>query len=94
MKEKILAKNPHGRRGFTISKAKYDVVRESILKSLREKRRLNHTELTDAVVKDLKGTFRGSISWYAEVVKLDLEARKEIERVSGTSPELYRLRRR
>lgn len=39
----------------------------------------------------LKGSFDGSVAWYVEVVKLDLEARKMIERVPGTRPQQIRL---
>ena len=35
--------------------------------------------------------FYGSIAWYAETVKLDLEARKLIERTSS-KPQKYRLK--
>ena len=37
----------------------------------------------------VRDTFDGGIQWYGETVKLDLEARKIIER-SGTNPERYR----
>jgi hypothetical protein len=40
---------------------------------------------------DLKGKFSDNISWYAETVKLDLEARKKIERTSS-KPQKYRLK--
>ena len=44
----------------------------------------------EAVYENLKDTFEGGIQWYGETVKLDLEARKIIER-SGSKPEKYRL---
>ena len=51
---------------------------------------LSHSELFDDVNRKLKGKFDGDISWYAETVKLDLEARKVIERI-GSRPQKYRL---
>ncbi len=39
----------------------------------------------------LKGKFSGSISWYAETVKLDLEARKLIKR-TNSKPQKYLLK--
>jgi hypothetical protein len=39
--------------------------------------------------KILDGKFSGNISWYAETVKLDLEARRIIERTSS-KPQKYR----
>jgi len=43
------------------------------------------------IKKQLKNKFQGSIAWYVEVVKLDLEARKIIKRIPKTKPQLYRL---
>ena len=57
------------------------------------KRSLSHDELTNAVVKALKGKFEGSIPWYVEATKLDLEARKVIERVPGETYDVYRLKK-
>jgi len=39
----------------------------------------------------LQGKLEGSVNWYAEVVKLDLEAKKVIRRIPGTKPQSYRL---
>lgn len=46
----------------------------------------------NAIKKELKAkgqTFQGSLPWHLEWVKLDLEARKAIRRVPGTSPQRY-----
>ena len=52
---------------------------------------LPHSELIDCIQKRLEGNFKGSIGWYAETVKLDLEARNIIERRRVVKPQLYRL---
>jgi hypothetical protein len=52
---------------------------------------LTHTELFAQMNKRLKGKFDGNISWYAETVKLDLEARNIIERTSS-KPQKYRVK--
>ena len=44
VEEKILTKHPEGKKGVNISKAKYDVIRESILEYLQS-RELTYTEL-------------------------------------------------
>jgi hypothetical protein len=88
--EKILTKHPLGKSGKNISKQKYDTLKEAILAALKNKE-LTHTELFDHLNKSLKGRFPGNISWYGETVKLDLEARKILERTSS-KPQKYRLR--
>jgi hypothetical protein len=88
--EKILTKHPLGKSGKNISKQKYETLKKAILSILRNKQ-LTHTELFNQLTKTLKGKFSGNISWYAETVKLDLEARNLIER-TGSKPEKYRLK--
>lgn len=88
--EKILTKHQLGKSGKSISRQKYEAVKAAILSSLRDKE-LSHAELLKQVNHDLKGQFEGNVSWYAETVKLDLEARKIIERTSS-KPQKYRLK--
>jgi hypothetical protein len=88
--EKILTKHPLEKSGKNISKQKYEALREAILSALRNTE-LTHTELFNQLNKRLKSKFAGNISWYAETVKLDLEARKMIERTSS-KPQKYRLK--
>ena len=89
--EKILTKHPQGKKGVNISKEKYDVIKHKIIESLK-KEELTYTMLTKSVEKKLTKQFEGSIGWYVESVKLDLEARNIIERIPNTKPELYRLK--
>jgi len=91
MEEKTLTQHPEGRRGVSISKGKYETVRASILGCLQAGKQLTYTELAKCVGEGLSGRSEGSVNWYVEVVKLDLEATKVIERVPKTSPQLYRL---
>jgi hypothetical protein len=88
--EKTLTKHPSGKSGRNISRQKYDVLKGAILSAL-QKKDLTHTELFSELNKRLKSKFAGNISWYGETVKLDLEARKIIERTSS-KPQKYRLR--
>ena len=85
----ILTRHPLGKRGRNISRQKYDSMKKAILSALRGKE-LTHTELFGRLKKSLKGRFSGNISWYAETVKLDLEARKVIRR-TASKPQKYRL---
>jgi hypothetical protein len=88
--EKILTQHPLGKSGKNISKQKYDTLKGAILSALKMKE-LTHTELFNHLNKILKGRFPGNVSWYGETVKLDLEARKIIERMSS-KPQKYRLK--
>ena len=88
---KILTRHPDPeKKGANISKSKYDIIREGIIEVLGRKQ-LTATEIFNMLKLDLDGSFDGSITWYGETVKLDLEARKLIERIPGTQPQLYRL---
>jgi hypothetical protein len=87
----ILTKHPQGKSGRNISKQMYDVVKKALLESLKG-RELTHAELLRAVGRRLKGRFEGNINWYGETVKLDLEARKVIQR-TGSTPVRYTLKR-
>ena len=86
----ILTKHPRGKSGKNIARDKYDAVAAAIRAALTG-RELTHNELMNRVVDALTGKFEGHISWYAETVKLDLEAREEIERTKA-KPEKYRMK--
>ena len=88
--EKILTKHPQGKTGRNISKKSYEMLKTAILAALRKKE-LTHRELFEQLNKNLKGKFDGNISWYGETVKLDLEARKLIER-TASKPQRYKVR--
>jgi len=89
-KEKILTKHPLGKSGKNISKQKYEALKKAIVSALRGSE-LTHTELFNQLSERLRNKFAGNISWYGETVKLDLEARKIIERTSS-KPQKYRLK--
>ncbi len=88
--EKILTKHPLGKSGRNIKKQDYDTLKSAIVTALKKKE-LSHPELMSQLNKSLKNSFTGNISWYGETVKLDLEARKVIER-TDSKPQKYRLK--
>jgi len=90
--KKVLTRHPLGKTGRNIDREKYEMLRNAIISALRNSD-LTHTELFSRLNKSLKGKFEGNISWYGETVKLDLEARKIIER-TGSKPQTYRLKSR
>jgi hypothetical protein len=87
---KILTKHPLGKRGKNIDRKKYETLKKAILLALG-KNDLTHTDLFSRLNKSLKDRFSGNISWYGETVKLDLEAKKMIER-TASKPQKYRLK--
>lgn len=90
IEEQIQTLHPQpGKKNKRISLKKYNIIKEQLLKILAKKE-LTHTELMEALYSRVKDTFEGGVQWYGETVKLDLEARKVIERTS-TKPEKYKL---
>ena len=86
----IQTKHPTGKTGRSINRDKYDAVKGAMVTILGD-RELSHTELMSALQQKLKKSFDGNVSWYGETVKLDLEARKILERIDS-KPQRYRLR--
>jgi hypothetical protein len=90
MSEKILTRHPQRKTGRSIDREKYDQIRAGILAALGKKQ-LTHTELMHALYARLQKRFDGNTHSYGETVKLDLEARRVIER-TDSKPPLYRRR--
>jgi len=92
MDDRILTLHPQGKKGVHIDRAKYETMRKTLLQVLAKKG-MTHDELTNAVARALEGKFEGSIPWYMESTKLDLEARHVIERVAGENRDVYRVKK-
>lgn len=91
MSEKILTLHPQGKLGVNIDRAKYDKMRGAIMAIVAREPGVRFSTLGEKIHNELNGDFDGSIGWYATSVKLDLEARGLIERVSNASPQQLRL---
>lgn len=92
MKEdKIMTLHPQGKKGVNITLAKYTQIKKFILDTIRTKEEITFEALTDLAVSKLTAKFDGKVIWYVVTVKLDLEARKLIERIPKTSPHKLRL---
>ncbi len=72
-----------------ISLDKYNTIKKALLSILR-RGELTHTALMESLYQQVKDDFEGGVQWYGETVKLDLEARKIIDR-TDSRPEKYRL---
>ena len=88
--ERTLTLHPSGKKGVNIEKQKYDFFRNAIVDRLR-RHELTFTDLAESIRGQLGGSFKGSVVWYVEAIKLDLEARKVIGRVADSRPQRYRL---
>ncbi|MAS36181.1 MAG: hypothetical protein CL610_19405 [Anaerolineaceae bacterium] len=91
MTEKVMTLHPDSKAGVNIDKSKYDAVSRAILDVIGSRGEMAFAELSDAVGQQLTD-FDGSIGWYTTTVKLDLEARGQIERVPGITPQRLRLK--
>jgi hypothetical protein len=84
MENKILTLHPEPtKQGVRISQEKYDQVKAAILQALHGNVELTLGQLNQAVSDQLSGKFEGSIPWYVVTIKLDLEARGLLQRISG-----------
>jgi len=95
MNDKIQTLHPDpAKKGVNIARVKYDLVRQGTFEVLRQHETIKPMKLFEAVADHLKGQMDGSIKWYAVSVKLDMEARGEIEhdrkkglcRLTGEAP--------
>jgi hypothetical protein len=93
--ETIMTRNVNrGAGGTRISKEKYEIVREALLRAVPKKKDgIAFKDLPRAVAREI--TRRdlanlGSVTWYTTTVKLDLEARGILERVPGAKPQRIR----
>jgi hypothetical protein len=89
----ILTRHPQRKSGRNISREKYDQVRSAILEVL-ERGELTHSELMARLAARLRNRFEGNPHWYGETVKLDLEARRVIERTDARPQKYRRVERR
>lgn len=89
--DRIMTKHPQGKMGVHILKRRYDLIKEYLLAKIQEEEVPTYESLNDRAVSDLGGSCDGKVPWYVVSVKLDLEARRIIERVPKTSPHKIRL---
>jgi hypothetical protein len=92
MEQKIQLKHPQVKKAVSIDKYKYELLKKEIVKYLTENSDGAFSDILKAIAQDFKKnkiTFDGSLNWYLEWVKLDLEARGIIKRVPKTAPQKY-----
>ena len=94
-REKVQTLNPDKwKKGASVDKEKYELVKSTILASFKLKREQTKAEMIAAVAKKSKGVITGSsIEWHVMAGELDLEARGIISRIPDSSPILHVLGR-
>jgi hypothetical protein len=93
--EKILTLHPEeDKQGVNISRSKYDMIRQAILDAIRSQGTISFKGLVSLVEYNLRNRFEGSIPWYVTTVKLDMEARGEIERIPDSGEQKIRLKKK
>lgn len=93
---KVICQTPTpGKKPTHIAKWKYDLIRSKVLEIIPENAYgVEFTSLAGgvaALITKEQQQRLGSIPWYTTTVKLDMEVKGEIERVTGSNPQ--RLRR-
>ena len=91
MKDTIRTLHPEKKQGVKISREKYEIIRKAILCVLQAEKEITFMNLSRAVEKQVNGNFEGSVTWYVTTVKLDLEARGQIKRVTNSRPQVVKL---
>jgi hypothetical protein len=77
-------RNAFARRTWSLDKATYEIVRNSILKNLFVYGAMTFEQLGSLVEDHLKHKFGGSLWQYYAAVEQELEARGEIRRIPET----------
>ncbi len=94
--EKFQLLHPEGKKAPRIDQSKYDLMRATLLQLISaDAEGVPLANLSNRVEEALTPEQRASIGatgWYLMGVKLDMEARGELERVPGVTPQ--RLRRK
>jgi hypothetical protein len=77
--KQIITLHPSRRRGAVIQRVYYRTLRDYILSAIRAEKEIVFQHLLEDAKKIFPVEFDGNVSWYLLMVKLDLEARGEIQ---------------
>ena len=93
---KAVAKHPRSGREMKIDATIYELFKNAILQSLKGSKGKTFTELTDNVIKIIRGkmpAFKGAIPWYTISVRLDLETKGIVETFTEKGKKLNRIKK-
>ena len=94
METRVQLSHPSGKKAVSIERGKYDVLKKALMSCLGKNKYCTHTDILQQVASQLKKDaidFEGSVNWHLEWVKLDLEAKKIIQRNQDEKPVTYSL---
>lgn len=94
MEQKIQLRHPQGKKAVSINKDKYELLKTETVSYLTENPDGTFSDISKTITQNFmekKIKFDGSLNWYLEWVKLDLEAQGIIKRVPMTTPQKYML---
>jgi hypothetical protein len=94
MEEKIQLEHPTGKHAVRMEITKYELLYSAIKRCL-EDGALTHKQLFTSVMSDFEKNsikFAGSVEWYMEGVKLDMEAKNILERIKEGRSLKFRLK--
>ena len=94
--DKVVCQTPTpGKQPTRIERWKYDLVHSAILAVIpADDQGVEFRELPGLVEKHLDPADLeklGSVSWYTTTVKLDMEVKRELEKIPGSKPQRLRL---
>ncbi len=74
--DKVMTQHPEKEKtGVNIDRSKYEFVKQAVLKVIKEQQPITPKDLFMEMSEKYGADFQGSITWYTESIKLDLEAR-------------------
>ena len=94
MATSVQLQHPAGKKAVRMDRSKYERLKTAIVDHLATTGGSTHPEMLQAMTAHFtrsSSKFEGSIPWHLEWVKLDLEARKIIERAATKTGTEYKL---
>ena len=94
MTERYQLKHPEGKKLSSIDLSKYKLIKEAIIHSLSNSAPISHKEMflrVKSYLQKNKKEFTGSVEWYMEGVKLDLETEGMIIRMKVKQRMMFKL---
>lgn len=83
------------KKAIAMDKEKYNILKTSLIKSLKFRKRASFEEILSDVINDLKREKKivaGSVQWNLAWVEIDMEAKNELIKDTSVFPETFYLK--